>query len=364
MGPRSFSHWAGPPHFTWPQFPEQVSKALYTTAVDLAKAGSSFDSDLDEDFAFDGAYPISFEPDSSVVCPYWDLLKSQLQAKPIAIAADPAQTLAINGQPLELVQALNLDADSKEEYAGILQTERPLIVILDAASDSWRIYPVEFVDRAVIGLSATAAPTDSVADAQVLLLIQFDSSTRGETTGCAPESKDFRLILAAPGKDDYRLMGWRGFSCQAQPPVELQTEQGRKTFIALINECNRCDLINDFHREQPSWVEIRGLSDELPTNVNVFRYIDAIDSEVLQGENLSQNQAKIAQLLGYLPSDIPAAIILHRHLRYLSALSYELEGKVDLAIAGYLKLMQEDPDTLWAKLAQTRLTTTTSTGTP
>jgi hypothetical protein len=335
--------------------PLLICKSLHATASDLARSQSSFNSTIDGDLAFDFVYPISSSPVPDMVCPYWELLKNQIKAKKIVSNTGPVQALSMSGYQFKLLQVQNLDSDAAVEYIGVLQPEKPLIVAVDAVANGWQIYPIDFVDQPVVGMElATTLVADSV-EPRTLLLAQLDTSTRRETTDCMKNTQDYLLILAAGEKEGYKMLKWRGFSCQIQPPVDLQTKLGKDKFFSLVNECDHCDLMNDYYKVQPEWVKLQGFREKPQVDIDVFGYIDSIDQEVLDGVNLNQTRTKIARLIDYLPDNVPAAHILHNHLRYLFALSYELDGKPAQAVTEYLALIQAAPDTLWARLAWARL---------
>jgi hypothetical protein len=336
--------------------PLAVCKALYTTASELAHSQSSFNATIDGDLAFDFAYPISSSPVPDVVCPYWELLKNQIKAKQVVSGMDPVQPLSMSGYQFKLLKAQNLDTDAAVEYIGVLQVEKPLIVMVDALASGWQIYPIDFVDQPVVGLEIATTLAVDTKEPGTLLLAQLDASTRGETTDCMKNTQDYLLILVAGKKDSYKMLKWRGFSCQIQPPVNLQTKLGSDTFISLVNECDHCDLMNDYYKKQPDWVELLGFSEKLPADTDVFAYIRLLDQETLQGGDLNQSRAKIAHLINFLPKDVPAAKVLQNYLRYLHAFTYELDAKPTLAVTEYLALIQNVPDSLWAWLAWSRLT--------
>jgi hypothetical protein len=336
--------------------PLAVCKALYMTASDLARSDSSFNSTIDGNLAFDFAYPISPGPVPDVVCPYWALLKNQIKARQIAGGSDPVRALAARGYQLEMLQTRNLDSDPAMEYIGVLQGEKPLIVVVDPVTAGWQIYPIDFVDRRVVSLDATVTQAANRVEPQTLLLARTDTSTRRETTECMKDTQDYQLFLSTGEKGGYELLKWRGLSCQIQSPVDLQTEGGKNKFISLVNECNHCDLIDDYYAEQPDWIELRGLADKPQPDIDVFGYINLLDQDVLQGHNLSQTRTKIAHLIDFLPGNVAAARILRNHLSYLHALTYESDGKPALAVKEYLALIQEAPDSLWSWLAWSRLT--------
>ena len=75
----------------------------------------------------------------------------------------------------------------------------------------------------------------------------------------------------------------------------------------------------------------------------------------MQSVDLSQNRVRIEHLSAYLPAKTPAAQLLLNHLRFLHALSYELDAQPALALSEYQALIQSIPDSLWAHLASARL---------
>jgi hypothetical protein len=190
----------------------------------------------------------------------------------------------------------------------------------------------------------------------MLVMAQTDTAyRRGETSDCLPNTQDYELWLFAAGKEGYSLLQQRGLSCQIQAPLDLQTEQGREKLISLVNACDHCNLSNDYYKPEPDWVKLRGLDDKPLADLDVFDYIEQLDKDVMQSVALSQNRVRIEHLSAYLPADIPAARLLLNHLRYLHALSYELDAQPALALSEYQALIKASPDSLWAQLALVRL---------
>jgi hypothetical protein len=60
-------------------------------------------------------------------------------------------------------------------------------------------------------------------------------------------------------------------------------------------------------------------------------------------------------MLKLLPAQDAAADIFREHLIYLSGLTYELQGDDEKALAIYLSLIEKNPQSLWSRLAQSRI---------
>jgi hypothetical protein len=105
----------------------------------------------------------------------------------------------------------------------------------------------------------------------------------------------------------------------------------------------------------PPWVRLVGFAGGQEEDDTVFNYLGSLQADILAQVDPTGSHVDIAALQAYLPVDDDAAGLVHQRLLYLDALTYELEGNSEQAIAGYLALIEEAPRSVWAWLAWTRL---------
>jgi hypothetical protein len=329
-----------------------VCKELYFEAGKLDDSSQTFNSTIDDDLAFFYGYPLSFTPDPTTVCPYWELVKNRLAIESIPGIGDPVTDFAAKGYSLSQVQPLLNQAKS---WVGIIDIECPLLVMLRFHSDHWTIEPIQFLDSlpAQIETGLYRSPNNGPQKLLIFLTLPDSDQNQSNWYTCNAGQKEYQLMLASYDKGKYKFEGQRTYRCQNKPPTNLATESGKAKFIELVNECDNCDLSND-QRTGPTWQWLEGFPDNPLGAENVFEYIDKLEKQIIQGDQLEKTLQRIETLIAFLPADDPAVIIINRRLRYMLGLSYELQKMPNKAIPIYLSVIQETPNSLWSWLAWTR----------
>ena len=90
-----------------------VCKELHDQANELIINNQNFNTEIDGYLAFFSGYPISFSPNPNTVCPYWDLLISQLATVSIPGNGDPSIDLAAKGYVLSQIQPVPNQPESR-----------------------------------------------------------------------------------------------------------------------------------------------------------------------------------------------------------------------------------------------------------
>jgi hypothetical protein len=334
--------------------PIAICQSLYNTACNL-NSGSKLNTDIDDDLGFFGGYPIFYEINPERVCPYWDLFMNRISTISIPGNGEPVESLNNLGYSLKLPYSQNLDIDPQDELVGILEIERPLVMVLDHLNNEWKMYPIDYIDRLPISLEVNIYDSDDNGESEILVMAKMENHEYSE---CEPGTNTYHLIMGASAQDGYTPLKQRTFSCNFKPPVDLSTDQGKVQFIEYVTECNRCNLVNDQDITEeitlPDWVMMDGFFHQ-QENVDVFDYVQNIQQSVLSDGDIENTRSKIVELLEYLPDDVASAVLLSNQLHYLLGLSYELENKPEEAVRVYLELISEIPDTPWSWLAWARL---------
>ena len=89
--------------------------------------------------------------------------------------------------------------------------------------------------------------------------------------------------------------------------------------------------------------------------LDINDFVTLIEKDILSSNDLPGSRQRLNALLEYVPSDDLDGLAIIHHLRYLVGLSYEIEGKPEEAVAAYLALVSDAPDSMFSWLALTRL---------
>lgn len=311
----------------------------------------NFSSDIDIDLAGFGAYPITFSPVPSIVCPYTDIINLRLQRQKLDNDSSPNKTFASLGLQLSSLYEANLDADDDPEWIGMLgkDTWKRLIVI-DRANGIWQVtdkYRQYFSNDAASDLQVKKQDVTGDGQPEVIISFTYDPKYRDKCrTG-----RDYYLleIMDMSNTDNPELVS-KSFDCVEQSPLKTLSTQA---IIDLITEMKNVDPIGEV--TYPAWAKFQaGPQGQSTTLLND---VDELEKLVLTNTQPTQAQAEIKTILASLPENDSAADILRERLLYLSGYSYELQGDQEKAIGVYLNLIKEYPQSLWSKLAQSRLPT-------
>jgi hypothetical protein len=329
-----------------------VCRELYEQADSSIISDQNFNTEIDGHLAFFSGYPISFSPNPNTVCPYWDLLISQLATESIPGNGDPNIDLAAKGYVLSQAQPV---PNQPAAFAGIIDIRQSVLVIMKFQSGFWKIDPVSYLDPLPVSfeIQSYKSPTNE-QNLLILLTLADKNQSEDDWYTCKNGKKAYQLMLVSDVAGKLQYEGQRTYRCQNKPPVDLSSESGKAEFVLLVKQCNNCDLINDWHTG-PGWYWLENFPDDTLEVENVFEYIDELENQLVQGDMLEQTRQKIENLVDFLPADDPTVTLINQRLRYLLGLSYEFQEKPEQAIALYLSIIRESPNSLWSWLAWTRL---------
>ena len=329
-----------------------VCKELHDQARGLIINDHNFNTEIDDDLAFFSGYPISFSPNPSIVCPYWDLLLNQLATESIPGNGVPSIDLAAKGYVISQAQPL---PNQPAAFAAIIDIGQPVLVIIKFQSGFWKIEPISYLDSLPVSFEIQSYQSLENEQNLLLLLTLADKDpSQDDWYSCDNGQKAYQLMLVSGRAGKLQYEGQRTYRCQNKPPVELSSESGKVKFIQLVDKCNNCDLINNW-RTGPDWYLLENFPDDTLEAENIFEYIDELENQLIQGDMLEQTRQKIENLVAFLPPDEPAVVVINQRLRYLLGLSYELQEKPEQAATIYLSIIRESPNSLWSWLVWTRL---------
>ncbi len=139
------------------------------------------------------------------------------------------------------------------------------------------------------------------------------------------------------------------------------------TLLADIDHDGVVDLVASTLEAELFDLDLIGEDNDTPTissnwyenlyrTANIDFLLTDLTNRVLTGTNPQALQPQIDTYLEHLQLQDELEQHVHAQLRYLSALQYEMTGKLDRAVNQFFWIWQKFPDTLWANLAASRLT--------
>lgn len=328
--------------------PLRVCEILNATAIHLQKFDGNFASDIDLDLANLGGYlDTTHLPAPKVVCPYLDVINSRLKGGIPDQNSSPAKAFADLGLSLSPLYQANLDADADPEWIGLLGKDAPEIVFVDRVGGIWKIthdYGQYFGDGDLIS-NLQVKPLDITGDGRPEVVVSFAYTARYQDK-CDEGKHYFSLEILNTDNADYDRLVDKSFECAVQSPFDTLSTQ---EMIDLYTATKNVDSNGVIY---PTWAKVRGKVWDLKT---ILDDVSEIEDLVFENEQPAQAQAEIKAMLTSLPENDNAADILREHLQYLSGYSYELQGDQEKALEIYLNLIRSNPQSLWSKLAQSRL---------
>lgn len=261
------------------------------------------------------------------ICPIQELVISRLQTMFFPATNSPLDALATANLAFAFAHTVNIDADNDLEWLGILEPNRvPRLVILDAVNDQWQ--PIRIIDF-------HHEP-----------LVDFQFQLRDVTGDTEPEIVTFTASDDSQGNRQYKVT------------VETLSEREYDFMDTEYAEwlgvpANLEEFDNDyFGLVKPAWytlLEFDSIDQDLPG------YLEDLETEVISQTQSLETESKLAALIAYLPREEPALRSSINELRYLLGLNYELMEAEERAIATYLDLIEQAPNSPWSWLAWARL---------
>lgn len=270
-------------------------------------------------------------PYKPAICDLKYIGLTRVQNAVLPAATPPGETLAGLNVQYAFAQTVNLDDDPELEWIGILEPEAPWLVVFDTEGDWWVPHFVyEIYAAPVLGLNFEHQRIASNDKVNNLVLIVAESPDDLLYT------TEYTILLIDKVDHEYSIIA-RKYLYDEQPDLR--------------------NLLQDFlNLDQPAvvpseWEQLDGF---LEKPVSISTYIQYLtDSILTQTDPTIPTQ--ITDLLDYLPTDDGEARPYREHLTYLLGYHYELSGDADTAVATYLSLIQQTPDSPWAWLAWARL---------
>jgi hypothetical protein len=341
--------------------PLAVCQALYQKAQEIGGEAGTFGSDIDR-YLSPEVYPISWEPYPPRVCPYWDLLRSDLGFRLLPYDSDVDKVLSERDFPVIAQTNLNIDADADLELIAVLDVGQPLLAVIDSGDDGIRIYPIDYLFHTPVSIQSNTfdANEDGILDILIVADLGIVESLYNDSF-CLPNSEDYYLLLVTiDGEHDYKSKS-RVLACYPYSPFDLQTDGGMKEFVASMRDVESCDYCGTEYFQDteeeilPKWISLEGFLEEPRNDAVAFNYYHELRNRVIDEQDRSPVREEIQALIDFLPSDEPAVVVLLPELIFYIGLSYELDGNEAKALDTYLDLIQEYPESPWSWLAWSRI---------
>lgn len=326
--------------------PLRMCEKLYNIAYKKENTGYNFSSDIDVDLAHFGAYPITIIPIPDYVCPYFDIVNFRLQTV-TDNNTTPDTTFAHLGLILSSTYSVNIDTDPELEWVGLLGKEWPRLVFIDRTDDGyWHISEQTSYQSSVANLQVKTF--DLTDDGQDEVIINFSASVI-YWERCTDDKQHFELRVLDPQNTEDSELLRKEMDCTEQSPLNYLSAQEIKALLTDDPDENS----SPFYTVQPPvWAKFKfnhGDSKSILTDVG------DIQKAILENKQFEQVRTNIDAILHTLPENDAAADTLRERLIYITGLSYELQGDQENALKYYLGLIKTYPESLWSKLARTRI---------
>ena len=271
------------------------------------------------------------EPDARLVCPLVEVVRGRVATLSPLQTANPVTAMTELGYSLAFTQTTNLDSDPELEWIGILEPIAPSLVIFDQTPAGWAIHPTglyPFDEVVQLTWLLRDVTDDGVDDLLVLLEI-------GETA-LADLWPSYKVFLFDTAVADYDLV---------------------HSISSYEDEVRLAELPLDFFPPERSvtaaaWKQLEGFNTEA---TSTYDYVRELVAAVLSPEHSDTLPEDLIALINYLPPDEPEAHYLILQLTYMLGYTYEQEGREEEAIATYLALIQQAPESPWSWLAWARI---------
>ena len=333
--------------------PLLLCEIINAAARQKQKSDGNFASDIDLDLSAYGAYlDVTHAPLPSTICPYLDMIN--LRFKKQKLDDDPVKAFASIGLQLSKVYQANLDADADPEWVGLLGKDKdsPEVVFVDRANGTWKITHDDtayFWDDSISNLQVKMLDVTGDGSPELVISFAYQKRDVASVSGykqCAKDEYYFSLEILDTSDTAYNSLVSKQFECVAQSPFDTLSAQELTDLYAQTKNVDNEGVA------YPSWAKLQKHGWESKT---ILDDVSALEDLVLENEQPVQAQTEIKSMLASLPEGDSAAEILREHLLYLSGYSYELQGDDEKALAIYLSLIEKNPQSLWSRLAQSRL---------
>lgn len=285
--------------------------------------------------------PWPYTPFLPFVCPLRGIALTQFSQATLTKGISPVQAAANMGLEIVLYQQANLDDDPEWEGIGILEPTDPTLVIFDPTTDTWEFFsvvgfinPVTTLEIATLDITQDALP-------EIIVALTFDTSEDTE-----PDFASENEVGILLHEEDGFTLGWPHYPDEMPVLEELDGE-----FFGLVPSSESGTTTPG---RGPYWYFLRNFpitTDSSP----IMYYLDDLQSAVLEQSRPQTIPDEIMACLDYLPTDDWDVQQLRYRLLFLLGYNYELAGETEEAIAVYLSLIQQAPQSPWSWLAWARL---------
>jgi tetratricopeptide (TPR) repeat protein len=309
--------------------------ALYAATYQrfLDRIGSDIDSELTHDL-----YPIDYAPVSNLVCPFPETVLARLEGIKIPISDSPIDVLTQNGLPFAWSEPINWDNDPLQEWIGVLQFSKPIIVLLDGDT-FWQPVVIDSHSMNASGLDAVIySPSDQISPE---LLVLFTTESRY----CDSPETEKNLVAIDPNIFEYDVQA----KCDSIS-YSLASRENIELAITEFSKANRFGPEID-----PDWYYLTDKEDVDGYQNDIMDFVRALEDLIISRRDPIKAVSKLDTIASALPPDDPSAKLLLNRLYYLRGLNYELGGQGELAVKTYLKLIEISPESIWSQYAKLRL---------
>lgn len=268
------------------------------------------------------------KPVARLVCPLGDVVRGRVATLSPLQTTNPVSTLVNLGYSLAFTQTTNLDTDPELEWMGILEPIAPSLIIFDQTPAGWMIYqPGSYSFDEVVALTWLLRDLTGDGIDDVLVLLQLKGTHFGGF------SSPYQVYFIDISSGTYNILD------VVYPYDEVMlAEIGLDYF--------------DIGQPARSWRQLEGF----PTEATyIDEYVRELVAAVLSPEHSATLPEDLIALINYLPQDDPDAYYLILQLTYMLGYTYEQEGRDEEAMATYLALIQQAPESPWSWLAWARI---------
>ena len=270
------------------------------------------------------------DPAKAHICDLRYIVLKQLQNGSLPSSKRPTSALEEISLQLDFAHSANIDDDPELEWIGILESETPWLIVFDDVNNIWHVSLLDDLFYPIIALELGQQDVTNNGQLETLLAMSFEPSYG------AP----FHTIwVLGQGEEQLEILG--SHSDFAAFPDVHQVD------TSLFN-LKQTELELE---PEPDWQKLDGFEIE---ESSIKSYVEKLTDNVITQTDPNIT-TKITDLLNYLPTDDPEAQPYREHLIYLLGYHYELSGAEDNAVAIYLDLIQQNPDSPWSWLAWARL---------
>jgi len=255
------------------------------------------------------------------------LMRNRLKTISFSTANSPVDTLAAANLTFAFARAVNVDADDELEWLGMLEPDRgPHLVILDAVDGHWKPIRIDsWSTRPLVDFQFQLRDVTGDGEPEVITLIALpDGSCEGNLK--------FKVTVETLSEREY---GWTEYFEWSCTPFNL--EELDEIYFDLV---------------KPTWytlLEYDGTSQNLPD------YLETLEASVISQTQPLETAKELVDLMAYLLANEAAVQPAIKELKYLLGLNYELMGAEEQAVAAYVDLMRQVPNSPWSWLAWARL---------